>query len=52
MCISGNNKIDSYLSNVTGFGNPTEMSHLAYSTLITQLIAILIHYLCTVTYQA
>ena len=30
------------------FGKPTKMSHLAYSILLSQLIATLIHYLCTV----
>ena len=33
---------------MTGYWKLTEISHLAYSILLAQLIATLIHYLCTV----
>ena len=42
------NRNNNFAVYVTGFGKPTEMSHLANCTFLAQLIATLIHYPCTV----
>ena len=38
----------SHITYVTGYWKPTKLLHLAYSILLAQLIASLIHYPCTV----